>query len=356
MRIRLGSMATALALLVPLVANAETIAVVAPSSGPYAALGNQILVGARAAAEATGHEVLALDEPCEAEADTNTVTRMREAGAVAAVGFLCTETLSRLMPELAEAGIPAITVAVRSDLLMEDALRHNWPLFRMAPGEEAEAEAISAAVLDRWKAEPVAIIDDGTIYGRELASAVRGALEQGGITPVFVDTYRPGQEQQVALVRRLAKAGATHVVVGGDRNDVAVIARDAGAERIPLTILAGDTMRAANRPVPLKDGVLAAALPDYAGFPAAADVAATLRAGHGEPEGYTLPAYAAVQIVAASLSEDDDKPLATRLLDGDFHTVIGPLAFDARQELAANPLRLQEWRGGGFHILAPSTQ
>ena len=277
MRIRLGSMATALALLVPLVANAETIAVVAPSSGPYAALGNQILVGARAAAAATGHEVLALDEPCEAEADTNTVTRMREAGAVAAVGFLCTETLSRLMPELAEAGIPAITVAVRSDLLMEDALRHNWPLFRMSPGEEAEAEAISAAVLDRWKAEPIAII-------------------------------------------------------------------------------AGDTMRAANRPVPMKDGVLAAALPDHAGLPAAADVVATLRAGHGEPEGYTLPAYAAVQIVAASLSQDDDKPLATRLLDGDFQTVIGTLAFDARQKLAANPLRLQEWRGGGFHILAPPTQ
>jgi len=63
-----------------------------------------------------------------------------------------------------------------------------------------------------------------------------------------------------------------------------------------------------------------------------------------------------VQIVAASLSQDDDTPLAARLLDGDFQTVIGPLAFDARQELVPNPLRLQEWRGGGFHILAPPTQ
>src|SRR3546814_9913701 len=105
---------------------------------------------------------------------------------------------------------------------MEVALRNGWPLFRMAPADGDEAEKLAGIILEKWKAEPIALVEDGTIYGRELASAVRQSIEAGGITPVFVDTYRPGQEQQVALVRRLRKAGATHVLVGGDRNDVAI--------------------------------------------------------------------------------------------------------------------------------------
>jgi hypothetical protein len=81
---------------------------------------------------------------------------------------------------------------------------------------------------------------------------------------------RPGQEQQLALVRRLQKAGATHVFIGGDRNDVAIIARDAAAEKIPLTILAGDAMQAADEPVPLRNGVLAVALTETPEGPSAA--------------------------------------------------------------------------------------
>lgn len=356
MRIRLTSMIAAAAFLVPFLAKAETIAIVAPQTGPYALLGGQILQGARAAAEAAGHTALALDEPCEAGTDTDLAARMREADAVAAVGFLCTETLSTLMPALAEAGIPALTVAVRSDILMEDALREQWPLFRMAPGEDDEAQAISQAILERWKAEPVAIIDDGTIYGRELASAIREIIEQGGISPVFVDTYRPGQEQQVALVRRLSKAGATHLIVGGDRNDVSVIARDAEVEGIPLTILAGDTMRAANRPVPMREGVLTAALPDYSQLPSASDVTASLQSANLEPDGYTLPAYAAVQIVAAALSGEQSQSLAARLVDREFGTVLGPVEFDAGQQLVQNPFRLQQWQGGRFVTVSPLTE
>jgi len=356
MRIRPTSMIAAAAFLVPFVAKAETIAVVAPQTGPYAMLGGQILHGARAAAEATGHTALALDEPCEADTHTDLVAQMREANAVAAVGFLCTETLSRLMPALAEAGIPALTVAVRSDILMEDALREQWPLFRMAPGEDDEAQAISQTVLERWKAEPVAIIDDGTIYGRELASAIRERIEQGGISPVFVDTYRPGQEQQVALVRRLSKAGATHLIVGGDRNDVSVIARDGEAEGIPLTILAGDSMRAANRPVPLREGVLTAALPDYSELPSAAEVTGSLRSANLEPDGYTLPAYAAVQIVAAALSGEQAQSLAAQLVGREFGTVLGPVEFDTGQQLVQNPFRLQQWQNGRFVTVSPLTE
>ncbi len=84
--------------------------------------------------------------------------------------------------------------------------------------------------------EPFAIVDDGTIYGRELAESFRLAAEQAGLKPVFVDTFRPQMDNQIGLIGRLRKAGATHVFVGGDRDDIAIMARDAAELAADLTL------------------------------------------------------------------------------------------------------------------------
>ncbi|HEX2147429.1 MAG TPA: ABC transporter substrate-binding protein, partial [Pseudorhizobium sp.] len=320
----------------------------------YALLGAQVLAGARAAAEKSGDAVLVIDENCEAPDANDMVARLVEAQAIAAVGFLCSETLAAALPQLKEAKIPALTLSVRSGILMEDALRKDWPLFRLAPADGDEAEKVSEVILDRWKAYPVALLDDGTIYGRELISAVRQRIEEAGLTPAFVDTYRPGQEQQVALVRRLAKAGVSHAFVGGDRNDVAVIARDAAAENISLQIMAGDTMRAADRPVALRAGTLAVALPPYEILASSAEAVAALGAADVEAEGYTLPAYAAVEIVLQA-AEQGTQPLAQAIQSMSFETAIGGIGFAEDHELKENPLRLQEWRDGSFRALDVAT-
>lgn len=338
--------------------SAATIGVVAPKTGPYALLGTQVFEGARAAAEVTGDRLVEIDETCSEAGGADTAKALAEAKAAVAIGFLCVETLTSAMPALAGSNIPAITISVRSRILMEDALRNGWPLFRMAPSESAEADKIAAAIVDRWKAEPIAFVDDGTIYGRELISAVRQKLEPLGITPVFTDTLRPGQEQQIALIRRLQKAGATHVLIGADRNDVAIIARDAESENIPLTVLGGDVMKAANRPVALRDGTLAVTLPPYQTLPTATEAAAALKNRQIEPEGNMLPAYAATQLAsraAASAGADPAKLLSALKTEG-FQTVIGEIRFDAGHELADNPYRLLEWRGNAFVAPASATE
>jgi branched-chain amino acid transport system substrate-binding protein len=339
-------------------AYAAVIGVVAPRSGPYALLGTQVIEGARAAAEAAGDQVVEIEESCEESGGAAVARSLTQAKASAAIGFLCVETLTTALPLLKTAQIPAITVSVRSKILMEDTLRNGWPFFRMAPAEGAEADKIAETILAIWKAEPIALIEDGTIYGRELTSAAREKLEAGGITPVFTDTFRPGQEQQVALVRRLAKAGASHVFLGGDRNDIAIIARDAAAENIPLVLMGGDTMRAANRPVPLREGVLAVTLPDYAALPEAASATAVLRSRNIEPEGYVLPAYAAMELAHQAIVQanaQSQKPTDALGL-GSFNTAIGSVAFGQDHELKENPFRLLEWRGTDFMQIRPVTE
>ncbi|MDX3976846.1 ABC transporter substrate-binding protein [Shinella sp.] len=330
----------------PATAAGLTFAVVAPADGPLAILGQQVRDGARFAAEANGDTVVEIAEVCDETDGDRIATQILAADAVAAVGFLCTEGLAASLPALAEAKVPAITLSVRSGILMEDALKKTWPLFRLAPGPKAEADKAVEVITRDWKSEPFALIDDGTIHARELVESIRLRLEEVGMKAVFVDTYRPAQEQQLTLVRRLAQTGVTHVFVGGDRTDIAVIARDAKAEKVSLALLGGEALLGADPSVPMNDGVEAIALPDYGALPEGQAVAAAMKAKDIFAEGYVLPAHAAITALATAAAEGGD--LAQKLAGGSFATAIGPVAFGADHELGDNPYRLLVWRGGAF--------
>ena len=191
-------------------------------------------------------------------------------------------------------------------------------VFPAGADAKAEAAKVTEIILSRWKNEPLGLIEDGTIHGRELVETVRSALADIGLTPTFSDTYRPAQEQQVSLVRRLAKSGVTHVFTGGDRADTAIIARDAASEKLALTLMGGETLDAANVPVPLANGVLAVSLPDYATLPDAKGAVDAMTAAKLLPEGYVLPAFAAVTLLeqAKDQAGKDGGPLLDALAKG----------------------------------------
>ena len=340
----------ALTLSGPAFAAGLKVAVVAPADGPFALLGKQIADGAAFQADDRGSEVILINESCDPAGGEALTKALLASGAEAAIGFLCTESLEAVLPALAQAQIPALTLSVRSDILMEDALKKKWPFFRLVPSARMEAEKITDIILSRWKAEPLALIEDGTIHGRELVETVRARLAEAGLTPVFTDTYRPSQEQQVSLVRRLAKSGATHVFTGGDRADTAIIARDAASEGIALTLMGGEALDAANQPVPLADGVLAVSLPDYAVLPDAKAASEAMIAAKLVPEGYVLPAFSAVALVeqAKDNAGADNISLVDALLKGSFQTAIGVVDFGENHELAANPYRLLVWQNSRF--------
>lgn len=330
----------------PAAAAGLTFAVVAPTEGPLAILGQQVRDGARFAAQANGDTVVDIPEACD-ESDGAAIGKaILAADAVAAVGFLCTEGLAAALPALAEAKVPAITLSVRSGILMEDALKKKWPLFRLAPGPKAEADKAVEVIVRDWKAEPFALIDDGTIHARELVETIRLRLEEVGMKAAFVDTYRPAQEQQLTLVRRLAQTGVTRVFVGGDRTDIAVIARDAKAEKVALTLIGGEALLGADPLVPMTDGVEAIALPDYQALPEGETIAAAMKEKNIFAEGYVLPAHAAVTVLAMAASRGGD--LATALSGEPFPTALGTVAFGADHELRENPYRLLVWRAGAF--------
>jgi branched-chain amino acid transport system substrate-binding protein len=334
----------------PVSAAGLKIAVVAPQSGNLEILGRQVIDGATLAARDKA-ELVTIDETCADNSGPDVAAKIRASGAAVAIGFLCSQSLEGGLPLMAKANIPAITLSVRASILMEDALKKDWPFFRLAPSPNAEREKLADVIFQNWKGKPFAILDDGTITSRETAETVRETLEQRGMKATLVDNFRPAQEVQTLLVRRLAKAGVTHVFAVADRNDMSVMAHDARAAGLDLTFLGGDALNAADdQNMPLEKGVLAVTQPDYQTLPSAGSVVEPLAKQGKTADGYFLPAYAAVTVSvdAAEIAGGSGAPLTEALIGVPYQTVLGEVRFTQTHELATNPFRLLEWDGKGF--------
>lgn len=334
-----------------MVAQAEAlkIGVAAPLSGPQAILGEQIKAGANVAAEKLAATLTVADDRCTAEGGAKAARSFVEAKVAAAIGFLCTEAIEAALPVLKEAQIPVIALGVRADSLTDGRDKTGWPVFRLGPRGDGERNAAAALLTRLWTNELFAVVDDGTIYGRELAENFRATAEQTGLKPVFLDTFRPQLNNQVALVGRLRKAGATHVFVGGDGEDIAVMSRDAAALDADIVFAGGETLRVADRAVLPAKGTLMIAPPEWPSM-ASADVLSAFESWKLTTDGYTLPAYAAVEIAAAaaSLSTSNGKPLAEALSGRNFATVVGNIRFDDKGDLTQNPFRLFRFDGKNY--------
>lgn len=352
---RLGLLsAVALAILIglPRAAQAQSFGIVAPLSGAVAPLGEQLRQGAETAAVERGLEasrVFIADDACTAEGGEAAARDMIAADVSLVVGFLCTEAIEAALPLLKEAAIPVITPGVRTDSLTDRRDRTGWLVYRTAPRADGEQKAVADILIPRWRDQLFALVDDGTIYGRELIESFRLASETAGLKAVFVDTYRPQMDNQVGLVARLRRAGATHVLVGGDRADVAIMGRDAAELDYDLVIAAGENLRAAPDEVPLADGTLMIGLAEPAAV-AAPELLATFAKREIVPEGYVLPAFAAMEIAIGAQAEAaaTGATLADVLSGGSFETALGTIGFDAKGDLAESPYRLFRYEGGAF--------
>jgi branched-chain amino acid transport system substrate-binding protein len=339
----------------PATARGLTIGVVAPQAGPFANLGKQVMDGARAQAEAAGNTVLSVPETCEPDSGVDVASRLIAGGASVAVGFLCSDSLIGGAQALKEAGIPALTLSARSKVLFEDAVKHGWPVYSLAPRPGEEAQTTAAFMAGLWPNSGIALLDDGTLNSHELAANVRLELEAKGIKPVLAEAFRPSLDNQKILVRRLQKAGVSAVYVAGARSDVAIIARDAAGSGI--TFMGGDQLLAADDDQPLADGVLAVIPERWRELPGASAIVQALSEHDVVAEGYVLPAHAAAQIVdKAETSMTGKQDFAAALASGTFETAIGTVSFAKDHFRAENVYRLLEWRGGSFQPPAKAGQ
>ena len=345
-------------------ASKTVIGVAAPLAGSPSVLGRQLVDGARAAAAKSGDasdkaiEIVEADTQCSADGGKAAAQRFVHAGVRIVVGFLCTDAIEAALPILKTGNIPTIDVGVRAGRLTDKRVRSGNLIWRIAARSDSEARSIATLLAERWKDEPFGLVDDGSIAARGLSDTVRRLLADKGLKPQSVDNYRPAEEKQFGLVRRLQRTGISRFFIAGDRPDIAIIVREAGEIGLTMQVIGGESLIDEAGDVPLAEGVVAVGpktrFPDMAGPTRSTDPEATpIEEDAAGPQGYFGPAYAATEIAVAATREAQDAgtgagDLQAALSGQTFQTALGTVRFDAKGDSNLDLTRIYRWTGERF--------
>lgn len=344
----------ALATALPAAAQPVKLGLSLPLSGNAAALGRQFLAGARLAVElhenANGIELLPSDDGCDADLAGLAAEDLRDAQVVMVTGFLCNDAATTAADILRESGIPLLVAGARSIRLIKDREREEWNLWRMSPGDDEAPQAAFRILSKRWAATPYAIVDDGTVYGRNLADEFRALMEQANLPPQFVDNFRPAQSTQAGLIRRLQRSGVEAVYLAASAQDAALIGRNMLEFGPNIEIATGEAVSILPYLEEMEDvpvGLLAVTQPEPERLASVEPMLDMLAERGLEPEPYLLLGFAAIQVAAEALAENGAGENVFRA-GWSTQTVLGPVTFDADGRNTADSYRLFRWNGEGF--------
>ena len=202
------------------------------------------------------------------------------------------------------------------------------------------------------------MLNDGSPYGKPLAEATRLAMNAAGKREARLDTFDPGAKEYNALADRLVADAIDVVFIGGDPGDIALILKALRARGSQAAVMGGDSLATSEFTGAAGDaanGTLLTFFTDWRQAPSAQDVSAALRTAGVEPQGYVLPAYAAVQLWAEARrtgGSADGEGLAATVAGATTPTVLGAIAFDGKGDAQIPGFAVYRWQDG---LLVPET-
>jgi len=341
------------------------ILAVGPMTGPYQALGKQIRAGVETAVDALNAKggingerisVDIEDDACKADAAVAAANRAIGRGDTLVVGHVCAETAIAAGAVYANNKLLAITPAVTANRYTDE--RAGPTLFRLAARDDAQGPAAGAFLAERFGSKRIAVLNDGSPYGKPLAEATRLAMNAAGKREARVDTFDPGAKEYNALADRLVADAIDVVFIGGDPGDIALILKALRAKGSQATIMGGDALATSEFTSAAGDaanGTLLTFFTDWRQDAAAKDVSAALRTAGVEPQGYVLPSYAAVQLWAEARrtgGSGTGEDLAATIAGATTPTVLGAIAFDGKGDAQLAGFSIFRWQDGA---LVPET-
>ena len=274
------------------------IGLAAPLSGPYAIIGEQNAHGrGRRARQQRRRAGCWSTMPAARNRAKAAAARFIEREVAVVVGFVC-HRKRRGRPATLWPRPPSrsFSPVIRTRLAHRPARADRLAVLSASPPRgDAEHAAVAEILIERWREELYALIDDGTIYGRELVESFRLEAEMAGLSSVFVG-YLPAADGKPDLAHRPPGALRRHPCPGwrrprGYRHHGEGCRRDrlrSGHRR------RRGPARCPGRKMPISEGVLMIAPPEWNELAAPTTLQA-LRDAEIEPDGYVLPSHAAIE-------------------------------------------------------------
>ena len=344
-------------------AQAEVvIGVAGPHTGANASFGEQYWRGASQAAEdlnaaggINGEKIrlVKADDACEPKQAVSVANRLVDQDkAIGVVGHFCSSSSIPASEVYDEAGILMVTPGSTNPQVTE---RGMPGVFRMCGRDDQQGVVAGDYIVDTLKASKVAILHDKDTYGQGLADATRAQLAKRGVKEVLYEGLTRGEKDFNALVTKLRATGAEVVYFGGLHPEAGPLVRQMREQGLTAKFLSGDgivtdeLVTTAGGPQ-YTSGVLMTFGADPRRIADGQAVIEKFRAGGFEPEGYTLYAYATLQVIAAAFNgagENDPAKAGAWLHANPVQTVMGKKEFDAKGDLKVSDYVIYAWDDQG---------
>ncbi|GAB2179190.1 branched-chain amino acid ABC transporter substrate-binding protein [Dongia sp. agr-C8] len=339
-----------------------------PMEGPLAAFGEQMRRGTQAAVtdiNAKGGvlgkqlRLVVADDRCQPPKAVPTANDLIDQGAVFVVGHFCSGTSIPAAKVYQDAGVLQITPSSSNTELTEQGIP---TVFRVTNRDDAQGIFAGTWLAKAYAGKNLAVIDDEQPYGRDTAGQTAKTAEALGLKPAMMGSFKRGTKDFSDLITRLKAAKIDVVFVGGYHDEVGPFAKQAREQGFDGAFVSDDALNT-NEFVTYAgsaaDGVRFADASSKTGLAAAREVVAKFRNGdypsrldpRYEPEGYTLNAYAAVQVFAAAAAgtnSTDARKMAEWLKANHVQTVIGDLSWDAKGDLKELYYAWYAWQNGQY--------
>ena len=291
------------------------------------------------------------DDFCDPEQAVAAAQKLVSDGAVFVVGHFCSGASIPASKIYEAAGVLQISPASTSPMLTEQG-RAN--VFRVVGRDDMQGNVAGTYLADHWGDKKIAILHDGTIYGKGLADETRKQLTRRGVVESVYQAYEPGKSDYSAEVEALQVADIAVLYLGGYYTELALIARAARDRGYTVQLVSGDSISTEEFGLiagPAGEGTLFTFVADPRRNPEAASVVQEFRAANFEPDSFTLLSYAAVQVWAQAVAMADslEPPAVIAALHSQrFDTVLGSIAFDEKGDLTEQSWVWYVWRGDEY--------
>jgi branched-chain amino acid transport system substrate-binding protein len=345
----------------------QVIAVAAPMTGLQSANGIDFTGGVELAIDdinanggLLGQKLtyIAIDDACDPDQAEAAAQQIISKPPAVVIGHSCSSCSIRAAPLYARAHILQITPASTNPTLTEMGI---GTVFRMLGRDDNQGRTIARRLVAGWPHGRIAVLDDGSLYGKGLADMVRSDLASHGIRPVVDESFPPGAQSYEGVIRRMVDTKTEAVFIGAYDLDIAVIAREVVAAKLPIAILASDALIAPSfweAAGEAGNAVIFTYSPNPLDLPAGRALIERARRRGMELGGQAVLSYASVQVWASAVryaNTFDTAKVAAALHSGEFTTIIGKVRFDAKGDVVGPPSEWlwYRWRAGKIERAPP---
>lgn len=167
-----------------------------------------------------------------------------DARVIAVIGHYNSGCALAAAPIYAQAGMPMITPSATNPQVTLQQLAPGWPgprvVFRVVPTDDVEGAYAGDFAFRRLRKRRIALMHDGTPYGRGLALEFKSAFVKSGGKILSEDAISPGDKDFRALLSHIKAERPDALYFGGVYTEAGLIVRQMREVGMDAAFLSGD--------------------------------------------------------------------------------------------------------------------